>query len=435
MKTPVKASSWLPLSYCLLISLSLFATLLSCSAPSPSESSFLTESANTAVADYLLKVEDSFGIKAVKSEHQQTLAQEVKAFEQDLASANVDNYYQNPKFSILLAAGSEGNFFNSKEGIEVIGKTGAVFARAVIFDPGQPPKSFTGQFSNGRFFFGGKDQPVFSPLNTTYLISLDLNLDTKIFQGQLVAGSEGNFIRPGEGLPAELAAGSEGNFLRAPSPSEIADKLKTYQSVLQRNLEQGRNYARQVNELKFVAPEFPLGLAWTETFARLIRAYPDEMGLALERIRGLPPRQLDKAWLEVMARQIDRYQADCGYPPPDSGKLYPQKLAEVSPIPQGWQSEALDKVIADLPALASELQELMKLEAPQRVVPFLQLLTKYQASNPEVFARHAWTDEFAPPECVKPRRRPRPAPAGSPDGATPPLNRPPAPAEPSSAPA
>ncbi|PKL76221.1 MAG: hypothetical protein CVV27_11405, partial [Candidatus Melainabacteria bacterium HGW-Melainabacteria-1] len=263
------------------------------------------------VADYLLKVSESFGIKAVDTEHQEGVDEQVQGFEDDLANGFVDEYYKNPGFSILLAAGSEGNFFNSPEGIEAIGKSGAVFARALVFDPGAAPKSFKGQFSNGRFYFAGANQAVFSPLNTAYLITLNLNLDTHVFKGQLVAGSEGNFIRPGAGLPAELVAGSEGNFLREPNTDQLRAHLEKYQSALSRHSDQGETFARQVSELKFVPPAFPLGLAWTETFARLMRAYPDEMTFTLGRIRGLPRGQLDEAWRELMERYVVRWTEDC----------------------------------------------------------------------------------------------------------------------------
>lgn len=387
---------------CYLSSLLLF--LVACTGPIVTGFQTQSEVAGI-VADYLLKVSERFSIQAIDPAHQQTIDQQVKLFESDLGSGKVDSYYQNPSFSILLAAGSEGNFFNSKEGIEQIGKTGAVFAQVVVFDPNQPAKIFKGQFSNGRFYFAGENQAVFSPLNTAYLISLDLNLETKIFKGQLVAGSEGNFIRPGTGLPAELAAGSEGNFLREPSASELAEKRKTYQAILLKHREQGAAYGRKVSEFKITEPEFPLGLAWTETFARLMRAYPDQMTLGLTQIRGLPRDQLDEAWKDLVERYREQYRADCGVYPPDTGNLYPQRLAGQTPIPQGYQSEALDKVILDIPEFQTALKDLGQTRRPpeQMVTLYLKLLNQFLKSHPDVFAKHQWSDEFAPPACVKPR--------------------------------
>jgi hypothetical protein len=385
--------------------------LAGCSLPAGVNQGFQTQAVGV-LADYLLKVSESFSVKAVDPLHQAAINDQVKSFESDLSGSLVDEYYQNPSFSILLAAGSEGSFFNSKEGIETIGKTGAVFARVVVFDPGEALKSFKGQFSNGRFYFAGKEQAVFSSLNTAYLISLDLNLETKIFKGQLVAGSEGSFIRPGEGLPAELVAGSEGSFLRAPSPEVIADKIKSYQGILLRNTQQGAEFGRKVGEFKIVPPDFPLGLAWTETYARLLRAYPEEMTMMMQQVRGLPRGQLDEAFEQFIERYTVRYIADCGAPPPDGGVLYPQRGGQGALAPPGYQTEALDKVLKELPELVKELTELAgKRLPPDRFEPaYVVILNKYRAQDPEVFARHQWADVFAPPDCVKPRKRKLPPP-------------------------
>lgn len=397
--------------------------LPSCALPasvSSGASSGVTAVAPGVLADYLLKVNESFGIKAVDPEHKSTVDAQVAGFEADLKNGTVDSYYQNPGFSVLLAAGSEGSFFNSKEGIETIGQSGAVFAKVVVFDPGVAPKLFNGQYSNGRFYFAGTETAAFSSLNTSYLISLDLNLETKIFKGQLAAGSEGSFIQPGTGLPAELAAGSEGSFLREPSRELLEAKKLEYQSVLQRNATQGEAFARKVNEFKIVPPEFPLGLAWTETYARLQRAYPDEITLMNGQMRGLPRGQLDDAFRLMLERYTARYIADCGSPPPDSGKLYPQKSGEEAPIPPGYQSEELDKVIAELPDFAAELKAL----GAQRLLPhlfepaYVALLNKYRGLHPEVFNKHQWTDAFAPPPCVKARRL-GPTPGSGPGGGPP----------------
>lgn len=399
------------LTGCCLFSLSL-AELSGCALPASIEPGFRTQQAPGVLADYLLKVSESFGLKAVDSAHQQSVNEQVKAFEADLQGSQVDDYYQNPSFSILLAAGSEGSFFNSKEGIEQIGKTGAVFARVVVFDPGEPVKSFKGQFSNGRFYFAGKDQAVFSQLNTAYLISLDLNLETKIFKGQLVAGSEGSFIKPGVGLPAQLVAGSEGSFLRAPDPAVIAEKIKSYQGILLRHTEQGEAYGRKVGEFKIVEPTFPLGLAWTETYARLLRAYPEEMTLMMLQMRGLPRGQLDEAFAQMIERYTARYIADCGTPPPDSGVLFPQRGGAGTLVPPGYQTEALDKVIADLPEFQKELTGLRDRKLPpERFEPaYVAILNKYREQNPETFAKYQWADIFAPPDCVRPRKRKPPGP-------------------------
>ena len=81
--------------------------LVGCALPAGVDSGFQTESQPPGVvADYLLKVSESFGIKSVEPAHQDIVNAQVKSFEADLSSGQVDPYYQNPSFSILLAAGS-----------------------------------------------------------------------------------------------------------------------------------------------------------------------------------------------------------------------------------------------------------------------------------------------------------------------------------------
>lgn len=407
--------------------ISLLGLLLSCSAPvsvpNTSTSRFETQAniqTPLAVADYLLKVKDSFSVKAIDSAHQSAVNEQIKGFEQDLSGGKLDPYYQEPDFSVLLAAGSEGSFFNSQEGIEQIGKSGAVFARVLVFEPDLPPRGYKGQFSNGRFFMAGADAANFSPDNVAYLITLDLNLDTHVFKGQLSAGSEGSFIQPGTGLPAELAAGSEGSFLRTPSPTEVQTHLEKYQPMLNRYAQDKEAFGRQVGQLKFVQPDYPTAVAWTETYARLRRAYNDEMGFEISRIRGVATAQLDEAWNELIARFAARYKAECGYAVPDSGLLFPQRSPRTTPIPHGHQTAELEKVIADIPEFLAEIQALQKRPASEHVY-FMVLLEKYRASHPEVFSKHNWTDKFAPPACVKPRTYERPSP---PTGAQPPGARP-----------
>ncbi|MEZ0371552.1 MAG: hypothetical protein ACAI44_20850 [Candidatus Sericytochromatia bacterium] len=411
------------------LSLALACSLAcACTPQTPDSTRFAVQSAeqsSLAVADYILKVQDSFRVQAVDQPHQQAVNENIKAFEQDLAAGQSQDYYQEPDFSILLAAGSEGSFFNSKEGIEKIGNTGAVFARVVVFDTDVPPRGYKGQFSNGRFFMAGAEAANFSPDNVAYLITLDLNLDTHVFQGKLVAGSEGNFIRPGEQLPAELVAGSEGNFLRAPTPDELKANLLKYQTLLNQYEAKKDEYGRKVGQLKFVQPDFPTAVAWTETYARLRRAYSDEMGFEIARIRGVSTAQLDEAWNELIARFAARWQADCGYAVPDSGALYPQRSPRSTPIPHGNQTLELEKVIADIPEFFADLQALQKQPPYVHDVQFPLLLAKYRASHPEVFEKHHWSDKFAPPACVRPRSFPKQSPPpgpppGGPDGSAPP---------------
>ncbi len=385
----------------LLLSLSFLTSLpAGCSLPNPNNQMFSLESERESVAAYLLEVTEHFTVKAVEPAHQSEIDKHVKDFEQALKTGQLNDYYKVPAFSILLAAGSEGSFFNTVDGAKKLERNGAVFAQAVVFNPGESAQVFKGQFSNGRFYFSG--QQNISPANTSYLITLEPNLETEVYKGKLSAGSEGSFLNPLTGTLSPVAGQFQDSYLTPAQQADLDAKIRAYQPAIVRNAQEGSDYSRLVSGLKFVPPQEPLALAWTETFARLMRAYPSEMHQELTAIRGLPRQLLHQAWNQAMNRVRDRWIADCGSAPPDGGKIYPQRLPDSSPIPQGYHSEALDQVIAALPEFKQALQELMKLAPPARLQPFQQLLKSYQASDAEVFAKYNWQDEFAPPDCVKP---------------------------------
>ncbi|MBT9546425.1 MAG: hypothetical protein IV090_13635 [Candidatus Sericytochromatia bacterium] len=359
--------------------------------------------AESFVSSYILKAEERFQIKAVNPEHKNTVDSSVATFKQDLQSGSIDTYYNNPSFSILLAAGSEGSAFNSKEGIEQISKNGAVFAQAVVFNLGDTRGSvYKGQFSSGRFFFNRNANQEISPSNTTYLIALNQNLETQVFKGQLSAGlsagSEGS----------ALSAGSEGSALlkQELNQSLLHENQLTYQKTLELYQAKNEAYTQKVQTLKFIVDRL-IPQAWTETYARLMRAYRDEMDLELRIIRGLPKGLLADAWQDAVNRVGQRWQADCGYSVPDSGKLFPQYGPDRSAIPAGYQSETLNRVIEEIPEFKARLAAELKLDPPARFKGsnFMAVLQSYQQSHPEIFAKHQWQDEFAPPACVKPRKR------------------------------
>ncbi|MEZ0373020.1 MAG: hypothetical protein ACAI44_28275, partial [Candidatus Sericytochromatia bacterium] len=262
--------------------------------PTPSVAPFQTQSQSSerdTVSGYILKVEEAFAIKAVEASHQAEVDQSVATFETDLESGQLDAYYKVPAFSIQLAAGSEGSFFTA-EGAKKLDQTGAVFAQAVVFNPGDKAQNFKGQFSGGRFFFSG--QQNVSPANVTYLITLNPELQTEIYKGRLSAGSEGSFLNPLRGAGEQLPTGltPAGTLSKA----ELEAKIREYKPALTRHATQGEDFGRKVRTLKFVPPQEPLALAWTETFARLARAYPEEMRQELGAIRGLPRQLLYEAW-------------------------------------------------------------------------------------------------------------------------------------------
>lgn len=380
---------------------------LSCSPPPPGQA-FAVQSERESVSAYILKVEESFAIKAVEPAHQTKVDATVAAFENDLEKGLLNDYYQVPSFSILLAAGSEGSFFNTSDGAKQLSQSGAVFAQAVVFNPGEAAQVFKGQYSNGRFFFTG--QQSVSPANVSYLIALNPSFETEIYKGKLSAGSEGSFLNPLKGS-SQISAGSEGSFLTPLQSQELKAKVLAYQPAILRNTQEGEVYERKVSALKFIPPQEPLALAWTETFARLTRAYPDELHQELGPLRGLPKQMLGLAWTAGLARVRNRWIADCGSPPPDSGNIFPQRLPDISPVPQGWHSQAMDNVLADIPEFKAEIQALIKLPPPARQAPFRDSLAKYLASHAAVFEKHQWRDEFAPPPCVKPIKPIQPVPA------------------------
>ncbi|MEZ0371800.1 MAG: hypothetical protein ACAI44_22100 [Candidatus Sericytochromatia bacterium] len=391
---------------------------LACSLPAhqaPLEA-VLSEDPQT-VADYRMLVKESFAIKAVDELHQQAVDEARKAFEADLQLGQTDVYYQLPSFSVLLAAGSEGSFFKPAE-ITKIENTGAVFAMAVVFNPapppppagaapppGPPPKNpqiFRGQFSNQRFHFAGKY--LITSENTTYLITLNSNLETQVLKGQLAAGSEGSFFAP----PGQLTAGSEGNYIgslplpEAVSIEELQAQTARYQKALESHKSEGESFKRKVSQLKFVKPESGAPVARSELFVRLLHAYPEELGYDLFLLQGLPPDIHGTRSSEVLKLYRDRYIRECGSAPPDSGKLAPPQLeAPDSPIPEGFQSLELEKIVQAIPEFAAELEKVRFGPVVARYRRFLALLSQFQASHPQLFKDNGYKDEYLAPDCVR----------------------------------
>ncbi|MGV3525970.1 MAG: hypothetical protein ACO1RX_17235 [Candidatus Sericytochromatia bacterium] len=363
------------------------------------------------IASYLLEVQDSFQIKTVQAPHQEQVTASIERFEADLKAGQLDPYYANPSFSILLSAGSEGSAFSSPEEMEQISQTGAVFAQAVVFNPGTSQADvYKGQFSNGRFFFNNDARTNIQPGNTTYLITLDVNLETRVFQGQLSAGSEGS----------ALSAGSEGSALasRELNQALLAQQQTLYAKALEVYAQRQQVYQQQVGELTFTVQNL-IPLAYTETYARLMRAYPDELTLELQAMRGLPKGLLFDAMQDALDRIGQRWLADCGSPVPDGGSLYPQLSHDFGAIvPQGYQSEALTQIIAAEPEMQAYLRAEIAKPFSQRYGgrSFDAVLAELQARYAESFARYQWTDIFAPPDCVKPIRDRNPLPPPPPPG-------------------
>ncbi|MEZ0369241.1 MAG: hypothetical protein ACAI44_09170 [Candidatus Sericytochromatia bacterium] len=370
-----------------------------------------------SVADFRIKVKESFAVKAVDEEHKEAVEAARKAFEADLQQGKVDSYYQLPSFSVLLAAGSEGSFFKSEE-IAKIEKTGAVFAMAVIYNPAPPPpppgaapppgpppanpQVFRGQLSNQRFHFAGKY--LITPENTAYLITLNSNLQTQILKGQLAAGSEGSFFTP----PAQLVAGSEGSFISSlplPEPvsvEELKAQASRFQKALDSHQSEGEAFRRKVSQLKFVRPDTGAPITRTELFARMIHAYPEELGYEFTLLQGLPPDIHGTRVTELLNLYRARYIRDCGSAPPDSDKLTaPQFEAAESPIPEGYQNPELEAIIKAIPEFADELEKVRFGPVVTRYRRFLALLSQFQASHPQVFKDKGYKDAYLAPDCVR----------------------------------
>lgn len=366
------------------------------------------------IPSYILETEDSFTIKVVQEKHKAQVDKSVTNFQEDLTSGNVDEYYTNPSFTVLLSAGSEGSAFNTAEGIEQISKNGAVFAQAVVFNDNLDQAAvYKGQFSGGRFFFDNPSRSEISPTNTTYLIALDINLETRIFQGRLSAGSEGSALSAGSEGSA-LSAGSEGSAILQDQLEQelLAKNLQVYNKALEVYTEKNQEYQAEVKELTFVVKNL-ISLAHTETYARLMRAYRDEMRVELDAVRGLPKNLLYTAMKDGIDRVAQRWLEDCGSPVPDSGKLYPQLGPGFgSFIPVGFQSESLTQILEAEPAIKTYLKSENEKPREQRFEgrDFAQVLHDLEKEYPETFARFNWSDEFAPPDCVKPIKDKNPAP-------------------------
>lgn len=185
--------------------------LISCGAPplgslQPIET---TPASNTpaqtqenVIEQYLMNLSTSFTIQSIQTEHEDKVATLVKSFESDLESGNMEDYYDTPGFSIKLLAGSEGNFltdaasnsqllagsegnfFNTNVDLSQTVSSEASFAQALVIYDDQTSATFKGQLVGQTFYFAG-DENITSA-NTTYLVTLDQDLQSQVLQGELI---------------------------------------------------------------------------------------------------------------------------------------------------------------------------------------------------------------------------------------------------------
>ncbi|MGE3725548.1 MAG: hypothetical protein AB7I41_08360 [Candidatus Sericytochromatia bacterium] len=135
------------------------------------------------ISGYLMRVAATFKVQAVNDLHAQLIQENVKAFENDLSQGQLDDYYKLPDFSIQLLAHSEGSYFTSPGNLNEFTNSDAAFARALVIYPDQSYDIFKGQFANQRFYFSGAESLPAN--NTSYLITLDKELKTRVVTGQL----------------------------------------------------------------------------------------------------------------------------------------------------------------------------------------------------------------------------------------------------------
>jgi hypothetical protein len=145
-------------------------------------------SSSKQISGYVMQVAATFKVQAVDDLHTQLIQSNVADFEKDLAEGQLDDYYKLPDFSIQLLAHSEGSYFTSPGNLNEFVNNEAAFARALVIYPDQSYDIFKGQFANQRFYFSGSES--LSLDNTSYLITLDQNLNTRVVTGQLQVQSK-----------------------------------------------------------------------------------------------------------------------------------------------------------------------------------------------------------------------------------------------------
>lgn len=145
-----------------------------------------------AISSFVFAFEQQFIVKSSNSEfttqslsaEHNTLLQEIIAlFEKDLEEGNTDGYYSPPDFSIQLFAGSEGSYFQSPEVLANLTHQLATYAQALVVYSDLSYDVFKGQYLDGKFYFDGAES--LPEDNTSYLVTLNAELETQVFSGSL----------------------------------------------------------------------------------------------------------------------------------------------------------------------------------------------------------------------------------------------------------
>ncbi len=381
-----------------------------------------------AITAYALNEKNTFKTQAVDTaklpeNHQQALAQAALDFDQDLRQGDMSAYYETPGFSIKLLAGSEGSallagsegsaLLAGSEGSaftfesEALEQLGAVYAQTLVFNGQEEVLNvFKGQYVNGNFYFDKSNGINIQTQNTTYLLTLNRNLETVVYEGQLGAPPETE-PQP-EVTPEPPAPTADAPVTDTTTDTAAEVRRNAYEQALARNRRERPAFAARVRRVAVIPPFEPSALSYTETFARLLRAYPPSANQILSQGRGAPAEEVYDIFASAFHILRERWISDCGAPPPDSGRRYLQKHPEQTAVPPGHQSLLMDKVIADIPELQQALDDKLQLRDRERWGKgvFEAFIADFQERYPEVFERHQWRDIFAPPACIQEDVRP-----------------------------
>lgn len=284
----------------------------STSASSATDSSAL--SAYLFNPEQLFKVKSDFGTQSLSAEHEAILKQALEDFVSDMSQGKTEEYFQEPDFSVKLLAGSEGSYFQSADALASLTNEAASYAIALVIYGDQTYDLYKGQLANQNFYFSGTDS--LPEDNTTYLVTLDQNLQPQVFSGNLTP-----FSVQSESASPTPTPSPDTSSTPQPSPSEL-DLLDSpppparYQEALADAQRQGPQFRHMVGQFRPLPPppppkrqgKFPpppAGAPGTPPLANggmLPDQYPPEIRERIERerpqlareleaLRGLPPAE------------------------------------------------------------------------------------------------------------------------------------------------
>lgn len=291
------------------------------------------ESPVTELSGFYFQLQELFSVQgfstqALDSTQENLLQEVVSDFVSDMENGNTDDYYNQPNFSIQLFAGSEGGYFQSPDILAAFTNSVATYAQALVVYPDQSYDVFKGQYSDQKFYFSGAD--TLPEDNTTYLITLDSDLQPQVFSGNLVPFSVASDSGDAEVSPSptptpEPTPSSTStpyqrpvlNLFNADNPPPPPEQR--FAPALEAAQRRGADYRRQVKNARFLPPPPPppdaqgkypplppppngapaqVGPAYpTPEMVAHIRAQDPELAKEFEALMGLPPEEhTRRAW-------------------------------------------------------------------------------------------------------------------------------------------